>query len=1746
MEAYYTIAAAPAPSNAQYLYIALQDVGTPSLDGYQFRLHSQSGGVELRLARITDGVTTPLASTPQIPTFSGDKMLLRRVGTTIEGWVREAGVWTLRLSAANQTQHAGPGKIGVQFFQVVGPAGAMDDLGGGAIGAPPPPPPPPPSTDDPPPEQSRGICTGTGIHAIATSRCLSDPVNTLTGAFVTSVEDVSMPGTGVEFAWARTYTSSDPTGGRLGAGWTDGYATSLHVEASGDVRLRGDEGQIVAYAKQPDGSFAGAPGSLSTLKSVAGGYELLRSDQVVYRFDVSGRLLSTRDRNEQGLTFAYDAGDRLTAVTDAVGRRATLSYDAAGLVHEVATEDGRRVAYGYTAGRLTSVTDVRGKTWRYTYDSEGHLATIVDPLDHVQVTNVYGPDGRVQRQTDALGATTSFAWDASTQTATVTDAARNEWKDDYEENVLVARVDPLGNTTMFAHDADLNTSGVTSPGGDTTSMTYDARANLLSATAPASLGSAQKTFVHNTRNDPTRVTDARGVVTSYAYDADGNLEQVVQDGTPIAAYTYDAAGRVLSSTDANSNTTTYGYDASGNLASETDPVGSTTTYTYDGAGRVLTRVDPRGNTPGANPAAFTWRWTYDASGQVLTERDPTGAVTTHTYDAAGHELTTTDANGRTTTSAYDAAGRIVSETRPDPDGAGPLPAPVVTYTYDEVGNKAAQTDALGRTTTFGYDRANRLVSTTGSDPDGSGPLAAPVTTRSYDDNGNVASTVEPRGNVAGANPDAFRTRFAYDAASRLLTTTDPLGGSSANAYDAVGNVTSERDANGHTTAFTYDGAGRILTVTAPDGGVTSYTYDHAGNRLTRRDANDHVTTYAYDLAGRLVSESGPDPDGPGPQGPAVTTHTYDPNGNRASTVDPNGNVTTTAGDGRTSYAYDAANQLVAIDYSDATPDVTFSYDAVGNRLSMTDGSGTETMSYDALGRLAAVTRGPDTFSYRYDAVENLTRRTYPGGTTIDYGYDGLDRLSSVAAGGETTTYGYDAASHLTQTTLPAGSGHVETRVYDRAGRLAEIKNQRGTNILSRFLSTLDAVGNPTQVVRTGSLAETQTYTYDASDRITGVCLQTGSCPGASDAFVRWSYDKVGNRLSEQRPTGTTAYTYDARDRLLTAGSTSFAYDQNGNQTRNGTRTFTYDLTDRLRTTSHGPSTTTYSYDGEGKRLEAAGEGTAATPTLRAPCTTAIGASNTATVAKPAGTVAGDLLIVGIGFEKGTDAAITPPSGWTLIRRTNQSSDVGYATYRKAAGASEPASYAFGLTNSPKWSIGSCAISGADATTPIDVHNGAFGSSGNPSAPSVTTTGPRRLVLAFYTNKKAATFSSYTSPAVERWDRPNRPGGLPSNAMASYELPASGASGAKSAVASEQEKWVAQQIAIAPTPGVGSTRFLWDPSFGVPQLALERDENNSALRSYTYGARRISQTAGSSTSYYLYDQLGSVANVTSAFGATQWTYAYEPFGATRAETSNGGPTNFMKFTGEYLDPTGLYHLRARQYDPSSGRFIGPDPAEPNVGSPFIASYVYAADRPTVLVDPSGETFRPSDEAVDATGVPTSLTDWEMRPEPCASQTCTVRRPPRVVYPIPRRYASHLVTFRSDPIYGLHPTRNLPGYPAIDFRAVRKTPVVAVESGRIREFSSAIGGGALYFRGESGVDYFYGHITPGPISRNQRFRAGDVIARVAPIDYDHLHLGANANFGGNIVGRERVGTDDPSHPATRRATAIIKAISRAPRT
>jgi YD repeat-containing protein len=298
------------------LFLSLQNPTSASWSGYAGRFYDVIGPDLWQIWRIDAGAGTVIGAISLEDSMqAGDTLLLRRSGSALELWRGRAGVWVLKVAATDSAYTGGdPGLwIGTDDAR-------WNGFGAGAVAA---------GAGD----QSTGTC-GAGTHAESGTACQHDPVNSLTGAFTTAVSDLTLPGIGVPFAWRRTYTSADTAAGRLGPGWTDSYQTSLAVLANGDVRLKGEEGQRVFYTRQQDGSFLGAAGARSTLASVAGGYELVRRDQVVYRFDLEGRLLSVKDRNDQGLTFAYSGSGQLETITDSVGREIALTH-AGGLLSRV-------------------------------------------------------------------------------------------------------------------------------------------------------------------------------------------------------------------------------------------------------------------------------------------------------------------------------------------------------------------------------------------------------------------------------------------------------------------------------------------------------------------------------------------------------------------------------------------------------------------------------------------------------------------------------------------------------------------------------------------------------------------------------------------------------------------------------------------------------------------------------------------------------------------------------------------------------------------------------------------------------------------------------------------------------------------------------------------------------------------------------------------------------------------------------------------------------------------------------------------------------------------------------------------------------------------------------------------------------------------------------------------------------------------------------------------------------------------
>jgi RHS repeat-associated protein len=141
-----------------------------------------------------------------------------------------------------------------------------------------------------------------------------------------------------------------------------------------------------------------------------------------------------------------------------------------------------------------------------------------------------------------------------------------------------------------------------------------------------------------------------------------------------------------------------------------------------------------------------------------------------------------------------------------------------------------------------------------------------------------------------------------------------------------------------------------------------------------------------------------------------------------------------------------------------------------------------------------------------------------------------------------------------------------------------------------------------------------------------------------------------------------------------------------------------------------------------------------------------------------------------------------------------------------------------------------------------------------------------------------------------------------------------------------------------TTGANTTTFTWGINTAIPQIL-----DDGTFR-YVYGLGRVSEVGpGTTTHYYLLDDLGSTMALVDSAGAIVNNYSYDVFGSVRS--SSGSQANLFRFAGEEADdPAGLVYLRERYYDPVTGRFLSPDP--------FGGGYAYARNNPVNLIDPSG--------------------------------------------------------------------------------------------------------------------------------------------------------------------------------------------------
>ena len=117
-------------------------------------------------------------------------------------------------------------------------------------------------------------------------------------------------------------------------------------------------------------------------------------------------------------------------------------------------------------------------------------------------------------------------------------------------------------------------------------------------------------------------------------------------------------------------------------------------------------------------------------------------------------------------------------------------------------------------------------------------------------------------------------------------------------------------------------------------------------------------------------------------------------------------------------------------------------------------------------------------------------------------------------------------------------------------------------------------------------------------------------------------------------------------------------------------------------------------------------------------------------------------------------------------------------------------------------------------------------------------------------------------------------------------------------------------------------YLLDDSGLVYNVLAEYDDTLHTTTLYTYGTDIISIETNGEMSYYIVDGQGSTRALTDINGNITDTYTYDAYGNITEQTGN--TYNPYLYNQEQYDAnTGLYYLRARYMDPSTGRFVSTD-------------------------------------------------------------------------------------------------------------------------------------------------------------------------------------------------------------------------------
>ncbi|MCM1008883.1 MAG: DUF6531 domain-containing protein [Ruminococcus flavefaciens] len=1320
---------------------------------------------------------------------------------------------------------------------------------------------------------------------------IGDGVHIATGNYTKSFTDLSIASPGVKSDFVRTYNSMSNEEGSFGIGWDFNIDVSkIVIPADGYYQVVLPDGSNTTFKDDGNGGFECLNAHSKMTKS---GDEYTVTNAVLsqYHFNSDGELDWVKDANGNTLTISEKSNDQ-RIVTDSTGRTYTITYNG-----------------NSEHSRITQLEDTgAGRIVTYEYDGNFQLMSA----------------------TSVSGGTERYEYDENGRLCKITNC--------YDEM-----------TDEIVYNDNGSVNWLTNAAGLKQEYTYD-KAFKQTGLKEYDGNKLVKTFTYD--------YDEKYAVKTNTVETDGQTYEVDK----ITYNMIDGENKydeMSESIDIMKNTTKYERDDNGNVTKTINPDGTFTLAKYNDKNMPIIQADESGNiticqydetginvlksyqslSAVSDASSFVNNFSIDS---VINEADY--AMTVYTYypasetaEIAGLIRTITDAEGHTTEYTYGTSGYAKGLPIKKEIKDGDTVVNSVEYEYNsqlQVSKEKTSVDIsknVYAVKEYEYDSFNNVTEVRDY---GTGNTAA-VTIVEYDLLSRKTAEYAPNYSA----DKSHGTHITYYPSGAVKTQTDALGKKTSFTYDAYGNVLEKENPDETINGTEYDGLQREkatyfrVAEGCPKQTLTetSYEFENHGFDIYTEINNSSSHSYyglrtiktSYITADKqVVTETLTDfrgnPVEEKTNSEVKRTNAYYANGQLARQTDALNNTTT--------YEYKYLNKLTktCVPFDGEKYSITENqYDKNGNVIktiqNIDDNKNSVVQNrYNAMGQLEKVTLSDGTVN----GEKNISKYFYNNAGIQTKMYTGMSSENDDTY--LTTEYEFDSWMRVVRTIDSTGH-NSGTIAYDLNGNVITSTDANGNVTTNTYDALNRVISSETVNTDDSSKNVSKSYQYDEMGRITRTTV--------NDNSINYLYDDLGRVYQEEG--------YNAFKGFRYVGISQYpSYETSGIFHKLLYYQKDYEYDDEMRVINvreTGKDVVSYTYDANGnKKSETLGNGVVSTYTY----------NNTNRITKLENK-SGDMTISSYEYSyyfDGSDACkvhnengiieTTEYEYDGLKRLTEESVKVGdnttdtyayeYDDYGNRSKMTATGTEDYVTEYSYVDSNGKYTALLQKETKTVQGENNALNNSSNVKQTSYT----------YDANGNQITKTADGKTETNTYDGLNQLIGFTDGeTTASYTYGISGLRDSKTVNGVKTTHiWINDQIVV---------------DYGEHYNADIYVRGTNLAASY-----HLHQSNKSDYRYYVQNAHGDVVNLTDENGGIAKSYIYDAFGVEK--NISDSDTNAFRYCGEYFDAeTGTIYLRARYYNPTTGRFISRDSVMGKIDDPLSLNlYTYCHNNPIIGIDPSG--------------------------------------------------------------------------------------------------------------------------------------------------------------------------------------------------